>query len=88
MSDIDRYPTLGPKLRIGCFEDALSMVRNVHPDAVKHGSIGIERVWTVGEMPDRKVVAHHWSPSGGAQGKPWWIRICPEIDQCPWFDLP
>jgi hypothetical protein len=88
MPDIDRYPKLGRKTRISGFEDALHAVREVYPDAVQHGSTGVERTWTIGELPWRRIVAHHWSPTSGAPGKPWWLRISPIPDEGPWFDQP
>ena len=88
MPDIDRYPSLGAKRRIAGFDEALEKVRHVHPEAVQHGSTGVERVWTIGEHPDRRVVAHHWSPSSGAPGRPWWLRICADPARAPWFDHP
>lgn len=88
MPDIDRYPSLGVKTRITGFEDALKRVRQVHPEAVQHGSTGVERTWTIGEQPLRRIIAHHWSPSSGAPGKPWWLRICTDPEDGPWFDYP
>jgi hypothetical protein len=84
--DIDRFPDLGRRVRISSFEDALRLVREVHPGASQHGSTGVERTWTVGDPPWRRIVAHHWSPSSGAAGKPWWLRISPVAEDGPWFD--
>lgn len=73
--DIDRYPALGPKKRISGPEEALKLVRQIHPKATQHGSMGAERSWTVGHGADRLIVAHHWNPWRGQNKNIWWIRI-------------
>lgn len=73
--DIDRYPALGPKRRISGEEEALRLVREIHPTASQHGSTGAERSWTVGPPQDRILVAHHWNPWRGRSRDVWWIRI-------------
>ena len=82
--DIDRYPALGRKRRITGPEEALRLVREVHPAASQHGSTEAERSLTVGEPRERIIVAHHWNPWKGANRDIWWIRIAPtEADGIP-----
>jgi len=79
--DIDRYPKLGRKRRISGPEEALQLVREIHPDASQHGSTGAERSWTVGPPEDRMIVAHHWNPWRGSNRDIWWIRIAPSLEE-------
>jgi len=82
--DVDRYPKLGKKTRISGPEEALAMVRAVHPTASQHGSTGAERSWTIGDPRERVIVAHHWNPWRGQNRDIWWIRIAPsEADGIP-----
>ncbi len=82
--DVDRYPTLGRKRRISGPEEALELVRAVHPTASQHGSTGAERSWTVGEGQSRIIVAHHWNPWRGRNRDIWWLRVAPTVEAGIW----
>lgn len=76
---VDRYPELGPKVRISGFEDALDKVRARYPAAYAEGSTGSERTWFVGRPPDRRHVAHHWETRVGG----WWLRMTDDLERSP-----
>ena len=85
--DVDRYPTLGRKVRISGPEEALERVRALYPLAVQHGSTGAERPWTIGAVRERMIVAHHWSPGTARAGGSWWLRVAQTDDDMIGFDL-
>lgn len=79
--DIDRYPSLGRKRRISGPEEALRLVRETHPDATQHGSVGAERSWTVDGPDGRMIVAHHWNPWRGRSRDVWWLRVAASVEE-------
>ncbi|CAH1691806.1 conserved hypothetical protein [Hyphomicrobiales bacterium] len=66
----DRYPELGPKLKVSGFEAAMTKVREVWPGAYQEGSTGFERTWWSG----RELVGHHW-PVRARDPDTLWLRL-------------
>ncbi|AOG02996.1 hypothetical protein BSY19_5134 (plasmid) [Bosea sp. RAC05] len=68
----DRYPQLGPRSAAATDDEAMRLVRAIHPTAHKEGSTGFERSWWMGRI----LVAHQW-PQHHRSLEPLWVRVAP-----------
>ena len=75
--DHDRYPALGPKVKVADFDAAMAAVRAVWPGAWCEGSMGAERTWWSKDGDGKVLVAHQWPASPRRRGEETYVRIVP-----------
>ena len=72
--NIDRYPELGIKMKRHSFEECLSLVRTLWPDAYTEGSTGAERTFWSRALGQSELVGHCW-PLRNPKATNMWVRI-------------